>query len=154
MNVVLNSAINAVLAARPEPTHALSSLAEELRRNTLSQAPTPASSEEVALQAAVQRAMGTATATAPRDCSAALVVLMERQQGVAARDLIKLMVQAGLDVDEGSYLPLHAIAQRRGDWREARQLSVWDAPLSPLPRDSAPSPAWWFQGLRAAPTYH
>jgi len=137
MATVLNGALNAVLAARPDPAHALGALAEELRRSS-PVAPKPAppmpkatSAEEVALQQAMQRlqqavqsAMGTLTAVAPRDCGAALLLLMEHQQGAAARGFVRLMVEAGVTVDEGTYLPMLAVAQRRGDWREAIELLV------------------------------
>ena len=79
MATVLNGALNAVLAARPDPAHALGALAEELRRSS-PVAPKPAppmpkatSAEEVALQQAMQRlqqavqsAMGTLTAVRER----------------------------------------------------------------------------------------
>lgn len=164
MATVLNGALNAVLAARPDPARALAVLAEELRRSPVVEpkpAPPvakPASVSSVEdlfamqrLQQGVQSAMGTLTAVreqppptplhssappstlplphhlpphhrcrtccpaaaapvarlprgyaravpqvAPRDCGAALLQLMERQQGAAARGLVRLMVEVSL----------------------------------------------------------
>ena len=61
---------------------------------------------------------------APRDCAAALLQLMERQEGAAARGLVRLMLEASVGVDESTYLPMLSVAQRRGDWREAIELLV------------------------------
>ena len=71
MATVLNGALNAVLAARPDPARALAVLAEELRRSApvAPSAPplaTPVSAEEAALQQAVQNAMGMLTAVRER----------------------------------------------------------------------------------------
>lgn len=134
---VLNDALNAVLTARPDPARALAVLAEELRRSSAvapkpappAAKPTSVSSVEnlfamQRLQQGVQSAMGTHTAVAPRDCGAALLQLMERQQGAAARGLVRLMVEASVGVDESTYLPMLAVVQRRGDWREAIELLV------------------------------
>ena len=38
---------------------------------------------------------------APRDCGAALLLLMERQQGAAARNFVQLMVQVSPAVGGG-----------------------------------------------------
>ena len=159
MATVLNGALNAVLAARPDPARALAVLAEELRRSPVVEpkpAPPvakPASVSSVEdlfamqrLQQGVQSAMGSITAVreqpplttppapvppfplpappppprtttspaaapvarllrgcaraapqvAPRDCGAALMQLMERQQGAAARGLVRLMLEVSL----------------------------------------------------------
>ena len=113
MAVVLNGALNAVLAARPEPARALGVLAEELRRSSATSAATtaaPKSAPPVAkpgaissvedlfamqrLQEGVKSALGAHAAVAPRDCAAALLQLMERQEGAAARGLVRLMLEA------------------------------------------------------------
>ena len=115
MAAVLNGALNAVLAARPEPARALGVLAEELRRSSATSAATtaaPKSAPPVAkpgaissvedlfamqrLQEGVKSALGAHAAVAPRDCAAALLQLMERQEGAAARGLVRLMLEASV----------------------------------------------------------